>query len=111
MEDGGQPISPQRKLVLMILDGIGNGEVLPRAAGIVETLRNNDVLVITADHGNNPVASATDHAREDVPPSCLKKVRTTGTSHGTRGSFADVGKDFFGVRNSLAGRSFLAEIA
>ncbi len=79
---------------------------LPR---IVATLRPGDVLAITADHGNDPVTPSTDHSREYVPVLWHASGRQ-GRDIGTRRSFADLGKtvaEFFGLRNSLAGESFL----
>jgi phosphopentomutase len=81
---------------------------------ILETLSPKDLLLITADHGNDPVSPSTDHSREYVPLLCLAKVRGIGHSLGVRGTFADVGKtiaDFFAVDNILQGTSFLAEVA
>lgn len=83
---------------------------LPR---IIETIGDNDLLILTADHGNDPVTPSTDHSREYVPILCYAKSKQAGKNIGTRATFADLGKtiaDFFGVNNSLAGTSFLAEV-
>jgi len=83
---------------------------LPR---IVETIGEGDLLVITADHGNDPVTPSTDHSREYVPLLCYTKLKQVGKNIGTRPTFADLGKtvaEFFGVKNSLSGTSFLAEV-
>ena len=80
---------------------------------IIETLDRNDMLMLTADHGNDPVTPSTDHSREYVPLLCLSRSKAIGVDLGTRGSFADVGKtvaDFFGVSNSLVGTSFLSQV-
>jgi phosphopentomutase len=80
---------------------------------IMEALGERDVLMITADHGNDPVTPSTDHSREYVPLLCYAKSKRVGTNLGTRESFADVGKtlaEFFEVPNSLPGRSFLAQV-
>lgn len=80
---------------------------------IIETLREDDLLVLTADHGNDPVTPSTDHSREYVPLLCYTRRRSIGANLGTRSTFADVGKTvagFFGVDNDLAGTSFLAEV-
>ncbi len=72
-----------------------------------------DLLIMTADHGNDPVTPSTDHSREYVPLLCVSKPRCIGTRLGTRSSFADIGKtiaEFFGVANTLAGTSFLAQV-
>ena len=80
---------------------------------IIETLDRNDMLLLTADHGNDPVTPSTDHSREYVPLLCLSRGKAIGVDLGTRGSFADVGKtvaDFFGVPNALVGTSFLSQV-
>jgi len=76
-------------------------------------LTEGDLLLITADHGNDPVTPSTDHSREYVPLLCYRKARMRGKNLGTRQSFADVGKtvaEFFGMPNSLTGTSFLPEV-
>lgn len=81
---------------------------------ILGTMGGGDLLILTADHGNDPVTPSTDHSREYVPLLCVSGSRSAGVSLGTRETFADVGKtiaDFFGVRNALAGTSFLREVA
>lgn len=81
---------------------------------IVDTLNDGDLLIVTADHGNDPVTPSTDHSREFVPLLCMTSSRKPGVNLGTRETFADIGKtiaDFFGVSNALAGRSFLREMA
>ncbi|RPH35122.1 phosphopentomutase, partial [bacterium] len=84
---------------------------LPR---ILETLGSQDVLILTADHGNDPVTPSTDHSREYAPLIWYSPGRETGVNLGTRTTFADVGKtiaDCFGLGNDLAGSSFLSRIA
>jgi phosphopentomutase len=81
---------------------------------ILETIGAGDLLVLTADHGNDPVTPSTDHSREYVPLLCFSKSRDKGVNLGVRSTFADVGKtvgDFFGVENSLAGSSFLGQVS
>jgi phosphopentomutase len=83
---------------------------LPR---LLETLRKGDLLLLTADHGNDPVMPSTDHSREYVPLLCVAGGRDEGTALGTRESFADVAATvagYFGVRGSLAGSSFLPQV-
>ncbi len=81
---------------------------LPR---IVECLRDDDLLVLTADHGNDPTDDSTDHTREFVPLLTYGKRGKSGADLGTRKTFADAGKtvaDFFDVnRHDLAGHSVL----
>ncbi len=80
---------------------------------ILGTLKPNDLLCITADHGNDPVTPSTDHSREYVPLLCLTPSRKSGKNIGVRSTFADLGKtvvECFGLKNTLSGASFLAEV-
>jgi phosphopentomutase len=81
-------------------------ELLPR-------LREDDLLVLTADHGNDPTTTSTDHSREYVPLLVTGPRVRPGTDLGTRDTFADLGQtlaDVFGVGPLPNGKSFLAEI-
>jgi len=79
------------------------GTLLPR-------LDDETLLLLTADHGNDPTWTGTDHTRERVP--LLAKMPTEARCLGVRDSFADVAAtlaEWFGVSNEgLAGRSFWA---
>ena len=80
---------------------------------IVETLRPGDVLIITADHGNDPVTPSTDHSREYVPLLCFSPGQGSGRDLGTRDTFADVAKtviEYFGMSDAMPGTSFLSHI-
>ena len=86
-------------------------EMLP---WVVETLTEGDMLLITADHGNDPVTPTTDHTREYVPILAFTKSKLIGADLGTRTTFADVAKtiaEFFGLSNALPGTSFLAQVS
>lgn len=78
---------------------------------IVETLKDGDWLILTADHGNDPVAPSTDHSREYVPI-LIYSPNKKGVNIGTRASFADLGKtigEMFGLTKDieqLDGKSF-----
>jgi phosphopentomutase len=77
---------------------------------IRSTLRPGDLLVLTADHGNDPVTPGTDHTREYVPLLCLREGVAAGGPLGTRATFADLGRTvtaYFGLDGSLDGTSFL----
>jgi phosphopentomutase len=79
----------------------------------LETIAEDDLLILTADHGNDPVTPSTDHSREYVPLLCAAGSKRTGIPLGTRRTFADVGKtvvEFFGVANDLAGTPFVREV-
>jgi phosphopentomutase len=75
-------------------------------------LREDDLLFITADHGNDPTTPSTDHARERVPL-LARGARVRPVSLGARDTFADLGAtvaEWLGVPFRGAGRSFLAEL-
>ena len=78
----------------------------------VEAAQPDDLVIFTADHGNDPTTPSTDHSRERVPLLVFgPKVRPVDL--GERASFADVGQtvaEFLGVGPLGAGRSFLAEV-
>lgn len=81
-------------------------DFIPSFTGRID---NTDVVIITADHGNDPTTPSTDHSREFVPLLFYRKDRE-GRELGTRETFSDVAKtvtDFFEVQNSLNGKSFL----
>jgi len=84
---------------------------LPR---ILETIQGDDLLLITADHGNDPTDNSTDHSREYVPLLAYGRNGKKGVNLGVRSTFADAGKtvaQYFGVDEpSLAGTSFLDSI-
>jgi phosphopentomutase len=75
-------------------------------------LREDDLFVLTADHGNDPTTASTDHARENVPLLvCGPRVRAVAL--GERATFADLGQtaaEYFGVGPLAAGTSFLHEV-
>ena len=85
-----------------------------RLAALLQMLRDDDLLVITADHGNDPATPSTDHSREHVPVLAYGRRMRAGVSLGTRSSFADLGQtlaEVFGVSALAHGTSFLKEIA
>ena len=85
-----------------------------RLSTIVPRLREDDLLMVTADHGNDPTTSSTNHSREYVPLLVAGKQVRPGVDLGTRGTFADLGQtlaDMFGVGPLANGTSFLQEIA
>jgi phosphopentomutase len=84
-----------------------------RLARLLPSLRARDLLVITADHGNDPTTPSTDHAREYVPVFLTGPTVRPGIDLGTRPTFADLGQtvaDVFGVGPLANGTSFLEEI-
>jgi len=98
-------------------DPIGYGNALEefdaRLPEVLEQLDEDDLLIITADHGNDPVHPGTDHTREYVPLIVYNKQMTQGKSLGIRTSFADIGAtvaDNFNVQLPKFGKSFLSEL-
>ena len=83
------------------------GRLLPK-------LREDDLLMISADHGCDPSTPSTDHSREDTPLLILGDGVRGGVDLGTRPTFADIGAtvlDWFGVASdAVAGESLLPKI-
>ncbi len=77
-------------------------------------MREEDVLIITADHGCDPATPSTDHSREYVPMIIYGAPIKAGINLGTRKSFADISAtvlEYFGVdKEETAGESFLADV-
>lgn len=79
---------------------------------LVAALREDDLLFITADHGNDPTTPSTDHARERVPL-LVAGPRVRGVSLGVRQTFSDLGAtvaDWFGIAWHGQGMSFLSQL-
>ncbi len=84
-----------------------------RLPEIETALRDEDVLMLTADHGNDPTTPSTDHSRERVPILVTGPQVRRGIDLGTRDSFADVAAsiaDLLGVAWGGAGESFARTI-
>lgn len=80
---------------------------------IMNSLNEEDLLFITADHGNDPTFPGTDHTRELVPILVYGKKIKQNVNLGLRETFADLAKTichFYGFENNLNGKSFLTEI-
>lgn len=76
-------------------------EVLPE---LLEAMGDDDLMIITADHGNDPTYRGTDHTREYVPVLLVGAGMSRGRDLGVRATFADVGKTvaaFFGVESAI----------
>jgi phosphopentomutase len=85
-----------------------------RLAAVLPALQDGDLLVVTADHGNDPTTPSTDHAREYVPLLLAGAGVRAGVDIGVRRTFADLGQtlaDVFGVGPLAHGTSFLGDIA
>lgn len=84
-----------------------------RLAAVLPRLRPDDLLVVTADHGNDPTTPSTDHSREHVPLLVTGPRVRRGVDLGTRRTFADLGQTVaanFGVGPLAHGTSFLEDI-
>lgn len=77
-------------------------------------MRDDDILIITADHGCDPSTPSTDHSREYVPMIICGKHIKSGVNLGTRPTFADISAtvlDYLGVdKQDTKGESFLADV-
>lgn len=83
-----------------------------RLPELVDALGEDDLLILTADHGNDPTMPGTDHTREYAPLLVFGKSAKNGVSLGTRQSLSDIGQTIaenFGVKIA-DGESFLGDI-
>jgi phosphopentomutase len=83
-----------------------------RLPEIEAAMHDDDLMIITADHGNDPTFPGSDHTREYAPLLVYGKNARAGVDLGTRNSLSDVGRTIaenFAV-NLGAGKSFLGEI-
>ena len=81
--------------------------------GFLTRLKMGDLLLMTADHGNDPTTASTDHSREMVPLLACVGGRSRGTDLGTLQGFMDVAAtlaDFFGAPPPRRGSSFLTRL-
>lgn len=84
-----------------------------RLQEIYAKMTDEDMLILTADHGCDPTTASTDHSREYIPILVYGKNLKGNVNLGTRETFADIGRtilDFFNVENELVGKSFLNDI-
>lgn len=80
-----------------------------RLPEIIENMGEEDVLMLTADHGCDPTFKGTDHTREYIPLIVYGKPVKENVNLGMRKCFCDIGKtvlDILEVENKLAGESF-----
>lgn len=85
-------------------------EQLPR---IQAMMGEEDLLILTADHGCDPCYTGTDHTREHVPLLVWGSHTKSGVNLGTRETYADIAAtvlEYFGVESTVKGTSFLGEI-
>ena len=84
-----------------------------RLPEVMNLLENDDILIITADHGCDPTTPSTDHSREYVPLLVNGRSVKSNMNLGIRESFSDVGAtiaEILGVEGTGRGKSFLKEI-
>ncbi|WP_342042758.1 phosphopentomutase [Bacillus sp. OTU2372] len=84
-----------------------------RLPEVFAKMKDDDLLMITADHGNDPIAPGTDHTREYVPLLVYSKSMNGGKELPLRETFADLGAtvaDNFNVKMPNYGKSFLQEL-
>ncbi|MBI4725680.1 phosphopentomutase [candidate division TA06 bacterium] len=81
--------------------------------GLLKALTGGDILMITADHGNDPTTPSTDHSREYTPLLVFGPGIKSGIDLGTRKSFADIAAtlaEIFDIKDTGQGASFLKQI-
>ncbi|KZE66311.1 phosphopentomutase [Fictibacillus phosphorivorans] len=98
-------------------DPIGYGEALEefdaRLPEVLEKLKEDDLLIITADHGNDPVHHGTDHTREYVPLMVYHKNIKEAKKLNVGNTFADIGAtiaEIYDVKKPEIGQSFLNQL-
>jgi phosphopentomutase len=80
---------------------------------LMAQIGENDLLILSADHGNDPTHAGTDHTREYVPLLVWNPIFKSPASLGIRGTFADLGAtiaDNFGLEAAGQGKSFLQQL-
>ncbi len=83
---------------------------IPEIIGFME---REDILILTADHGNDPSAPGSDHTREYIPIIIYGQEIRRGIDLGVRNSFADIGQtvaDMLKINRTIDGKSFLSEL-
>ena len=98
------------------VDGYANAasEFDKQLGQMMDKLREDDIVIITADHGCDPSTESTDHSREYVPMIIFGDKIKAGIDLKTRNTFADIGKtiaDIFGIDSQIPGTSFYKEVS
>ena len=84
-----------------------------RIPEIIDAMKEDDILIINSDHGNDPTYKGSDHTRESIPVLVYGKNIKNGVNLGIRKSFADIGKtvsDILNIDKLENGISFKDEI-
>ncbi|HCL49378.1 MAG TPA: phosphopentomutase, partial [Clostridiaceae bacterium] len=80
---------------------------------IISSMKDTDMLIITADHGCDPTTPSTDHSREYIPVLLYGKELKKNINIGTRKTYSDIGKtitDILNVKEDINGVSFAKDI-
>lgn len=98
------------------VDGYANAasEFDKQLGQMMDKLRKDDIVIITADHGCDPSTESTDHSREYVPMIIFGDKIKAGVDLKTRNTFADIGKtvaDIFEIDSPIPGTSFYKEVS
>lgn len=98
-------------------DVLGYGNALKefdnRIPELIAAMKDNDVLIITADHGCDPTTKSTDHSREYIPILVYGKQIKEGHNLGVRKCFCDIGAtvlELLGLPIQIEGNSFMRDI-
>ena len=82
-----------------------------RLPELISLMRDDDILMITADHGCDPGTPSTDHSREYIPLVMYGKNITPGINYHTRSCFSDIAAtilEYFDVNGDIKGTSILS---
>ncbi len=80
---------------------------------LISHMKEDDILMITADHGCDPTTASTDHSREYTPLVMVGKHIKPGVNLGTRNSFSDIAAtilEYFAIEQKTKGQSFLDKV-
>ncbi|MBK5247478.1 MAG: phosphopentomutase, partial [Peptostreptococcaceae bacterium] len=98
-------------------DPVGYGQAIEefdlRLPEIISAMKQDDILMLCADHGNDPVHSGWDHTREYVPVVIYGQEIKAGMNIGTGKTFADIGatiSDILSIGSLKIGKSFLSNV-
>ena len=97
------------------VEGYGKAltELDGRLTEIINAMKDDDILFITADHGCDPSTESTDHSREYTPLLVYGKKVKAGINLGTRKGFSDIAAtiaEYLDVEADIAGESFLSQV-
>ena len=98
-------------------DTIGYAKALERfdsyLPNIIDSLKNEDLLILTADHGCDPTTKGTEHTREYTPLLVYSPSASNARNLRTRSSFADIGStiaEYLELPELKTGKSFLIDV-